>query len=187
MGRNSRRKKERRRKHAESAAVIASARAKTIDKIEKALGRRPDLIVETPRGRPKISDTLEEFAQPLIELLNGTANVRVFENTLSIAVAVWNAYLLGEEEGEKLLDDLLRRLAPPAEVAALLDGVMDELWERRASEYGDDRRAITSFTVVADPLGGYHLSVASVPDKETTARILKELAEAGGEKKSPAG
>ena len=94
MGRSSRLKRERQRVRARAELVLAGARRTAVERFDRVMGRKADLMITTPADQAKMSDTLLEFAEPLVELARADESAQTLENALGVAIAIWNAPLL---------------------------------------------------------------------------------------------
>ena len=107
----------------------------------------------------KISATLLEFGEPLLDLLEAPS-VEEFRAALNIVIVVWNAHGLAMAIGggpSKHLEALAlyrRRIAQPGAPAGILVG-FDALNGRRVLEYGDDPRCVGEWKLLPDGKGGY--------------------------------
>lgn len=101
-------------------------------------------ITGFPAG--KISETLVEFASPLVELLERPIAPDPMRQSLLVAVLVWNSVVLAEWGLEADSLDRARQLlrAVPEAVRRFL---FDELILRKRRRFASDRRLIGYFEV----------------------------------------
>jgi hypothetical protein len=93
----------------------------------------------------KISETLLEFAEPLIDLHGDAPNKSELESVLGLACVIWNACVLDAWHGTTDNVDAMRKLLKEnPDIVAL----MEYLIERKQKQYGDDFRAIMNEQVV---------------------------------------
>jgi len=99
-----------------------------------------------PFPGPKMSDTLLDYARPLIDGLPDDAGLEELRALLKFASVVWNAVV--EEDGDvdeavlNLTTDMTAKLqGPPPEA------VIEWLAERKVYRYGDDPRIVLSVEV----------------------------------------
>ena len=105
-------------------------------------------------GMAKMSDTLLEFAQPILELLPSDPARGQIENALMLGLLLWNSFVL-EATGKD--DDLKEAGAIRAHVLAtatgsgvaghLMQGLVDELAARKKNLFPDDHRLIAGVDV----------------------------------------
>ena len=109
----------------------------------------------------KISETLLEFGDPLLGLLEDPT-VEEFRAALTVVIAVWNVHGLSITTGDTrsvYLGEIARIrqwLFDEGAPAILLAGV-DTLSARRVSDYCDDPRCIGDWDLLPDEAGGYKL------------------------------
>lgn len=81
------------------------------------------VVTTTAPARPvrKVSETLLDFAAPLIEMFDHTTTLAAVENVLQLATAVWNAVVFAEHGNSSYLADLRSRSSggPPGYPALL--------------------------------------------------------------------
>lgn len=116
-------------------------------------------IVSQPAGREKMSEVLEEFVHPYLDL---TDNADDYRKLLLMAVLAWNAALMPEEKRRGMIDDTLSAGLPQATDAdrAAARALIEEMVRRKQDHFPANRRNIISFQVT-DTGDGYHLLVAS--------------------------
>jgi hypothetical protein len=111
-----------------------------------------------PRGVPdrKISETLLDFASPLLELVGDDASAEQVHELLMIAVTVWNAMVMEEwGHGQHFLDQVRAQLKDPR--VGPLGALVEVLIERRRERFAHDLRAIGHFEVRPDPVDRFRI------------------------------
>jgi hypothetical protein len=112
-------------------------------------GSRPSKT--EPGDLPKLSDTLMDFAEPILNAIPGEPTIEFVRAALTLATVAWNLPLLEDQGGAaefgQARQDLERTLAaaPPA-AAALLERMMQD----RRKRYKTDTRLINDFKVKLD-------------------------------------
>ena len=123
---------------------------KRLAREEKRRSLRDSLPIEVvPLRLAKMSDTLLEYAGPLINALPDDAGLEELKRVLQLAAVVWNAVV--EEDGDvdeaalNLVADMKSKLqvTPP-------EAVIEWLADRRVFRFGDDPRVVLSLDVVRD-------------------------------------
>lgn len=115
----------------------------------------------TDTAPDKISNTLIQFAQPLLRAFDAQTTVEQAKHAFTFAITLWNAVILDEhgvEEGH--LNKVRKRLGFQADPRLL--EVVDVLIERKRTLFGDDRRAIQEYDVRLDDDGDLHLYAEAV-------------------------
>ncbi len=123
---------------------------KRLEREEKRRSLRDSLPIEVvPLRLAKMSDTLLEYAGPLINALPDDTGLEELKRVLQLAAVVWNAVV--EEDGDvdeaalNLVADMKSKLqvTPP-------EAVIEWLADRRVFRFGDDPRVVLSLDVVRD-------------------------------------
>jgi len=123
---------------------------KRLAREEKRRSLRDSLPVEVvPLRRAKMSDTLLDYAGPLIKALPDDTGLEKLRMLLQLAAVVWNAVV--EEDGDvdeaalNLVADMKSKLqvTPP-------EAVIEWLADRRVFRFGDDPRVFLSVDVVRE-------------------------------------
>jgi len=123
---------------------------KRLEREEKRRSLRDSLPIEVvPLRLAKMSDTLLEYAGPLINALPDDAGLEELKRVLQLAAVVWNAVV--EEDGDvdeaalNLVADMKSKLqvTPP-------EAVIEWLADRRVFRFGDDPRVFLSVDVVRE-------------------------------------
>ena len=117
----------------------------------------------------KISETILDFASPLLGALPRPTDLESTKNALAMAIAAWNAVTLDRWGIAASQTGATRRaleaMPEPGREAAL--AVFDGLVERKRAQFGDDLRAVGKWEVTASAGGGFALSVdARAPGDE---------------------
>jgi len=106
----------------------------------------------------KISETLLEFAEPL---LGRAANDRQYEMLLALSVICWNTACLPADEREAFIWDMVEKGAGADEnMRVVIKEITSMLIERKRQFYGYDRRMIVGHEFVQEG-GRERLLVAS--------------------------
>jgi len=108
-------------------------------------------------GGIKMSEVMENFIEPYMDLANTEENLR---KLLTLAGLAWNTALFPKEERAKMLDDGLGTLPP--EARAGLKALVEEMIKRKDQHFSEIRRAVVDFEVRTTK-NGFYLSVASSP------------------------
>ena len=97
----------------------------------------------------KISETLLDYALPLLEQLEASAPPAAVERALELAVMVWNADVLEQTtDADHYLAEIRETIRLSGMTPAL--ATVDALIERRRRLFSDDLRLIGNFTVSTD-------------------------------------
>jgi predicted alpha-1,6-mannanase (GH76 family) len=93
---------------------------------------------------PKISETLIDFAEPLLEKLPDDAGLKSYQGAFAPASAIWNALAAEEDgpaDGARRLDAIKHAMAPELAESAFDDLVNTLRW-RKAMHFPGDRRLV---------------------------------------------
>jgi hypothetical protein len=112
-------------------------------------------VIQTPPGKERMSDVLEEFIEPFIPLVPGPEG---FRKLVSVAVIAWNAALLPDDERNALIEKAMD--AASEDVRDDLEQVLADMIHRKLAFFADNRRTILSYQLTPGPRGP-HLSVLS--------------------------
>jgi len=93
----------------------------------------------------KISQTLIEYAEPLIQELHKGYSQRDLESTLKLATVVWNASVMDQWHNTAKNITAVRQQFIGAD--PLMTGIVELLIARKAQLFAGDIRAITNETV----------------------------------------
>ena len=110
-----------------------------------------------PVGGVKMSDVLEAFVEPYSGFVN---DVEAFRRLLTVGVLAWNAALMPEARGQRLVDDVIRKGEFGMEDEASCRQLVRELVHRKRTCFADYCRPILNFAVEDDG-DSYHLTVLS--------------------------
>ena len=109
----------------------------------------------------KISETLLEFGEPMLGLLE-EPTVEEFRAALSIVIVVWNAHGLSMSATSdrrvylEKLAEYRQRVAEQGAPATVLAG-FDALDASRVTDYADDPRCVGEWDLVPDDAGDFKL------------------------------
>ncbi len=103
-----------------------------------------------------ISDTIADFARPIIDQVNDTVTAEDLKSALNVAVAVWDAMILEESgEGGGFLDRV-RETILNSDYPSFIEYV-DHLVERKREHFAGDMRAVIKFDVARGPDGTFRI------------------------------
>ena len=111
---------------------------------------------------PKMSDTLLEYAAPLVDY--DAASKEEVTDVLKFAIICWNLSFLEEnikERLEEVVASFIRDDAPQDVKDSFAEDLMDMVTRRRAF-YGRDPRRIKDFSLMITKGGNLHLQVESL-------------------------
>lgn len=105
-------------------------------------------------GMAKMSDTLLEFADPLLDLLPADPAIEQLENALALGTLVWNCFVLeasGKDEDRQQAGDIRAHVLATATRSGVayevMEDLVNELADRKATLFPDDRRLIAGVDV----------------------------------------
>jgi len=113
-------------------------------------------LVEVP-GLEKMSDVLENFVDPYIDMVT---DARSFRSLLNLGVAAWNAALLPVDRRMALIDDALSARKVSGAEQEFIQAIIQNLIVRKLAHFSANRRAILGFDL-KDTGDGYYLRVVS--------------------------
>jgi hypothetical protein len=122
-------------------------------------------------GRPgipdkKISQTLIEFLEPLLEIADEAVSQDQIRSLFQIGVGIWNAATLEQSgDGDALLGELRGEIERSGE--PLMTAIVDDLIRRKRSVFAHDLRLVGHYELVFDECGRFKL--------RAEARIKKHL------------
>ena len=114
-------------------------------------------LVTNPKGVGKMSDILQEFAEPYCEMAETyDQRKKMFET----AMLAWNLCLIPEDDRAVFLVELLEKEFSNDRERQDFKYVVGEMMTRKLTYFADVRRTIVEFQLV-DHGHAFHLSVAS--------------------------
>lgn len=105
----------------------------------------PSAVETADQGAEVISHVIWDFAGPLLETCNDIASEK---KAISLAIFVWNASLLPEQERKQILEGYLadcRNVMPPEEIETL-SAYIDRLVRDKGARFAANRKKITNCT-----------------------------------------
>lgn len=103
-------------------------------------------------NRRKISETLLEFAQPVLDLTPPEATAADVEQRMKVVVLVWNAVVLAQGGQHEFLAGLRTTLK---NAGTDMPAFIDMLVERKKELFGYDHRLVGEFSVRRSPDGTF--------------------------------
>lgn len=92
----------------------------------------------------KISETLIDFAKPVIEVIDENTTERDLRDGFTIAITVWNAHVLDTANGTRAYNEMIRKaLGAQFETNPLVQSLI----RRKRDDFFEDMRAISDWTV----------------------------------------
>ena len=107
----------------------------------------------------KISKTLLDFAEPLLEAFGSPPTVEQAESAVTVAWLVWNAVVFAERGNRKHLEQVRARNASSGNRQHAL--LFDDLVQRKRALFGDVLRLLGDWSLVSDGQGGHRLHVSA--------------------------
>lgn len=126
-------------------------------------------VLVEPGGMEKMSEVLEGFVEPYMEMAI-TANS--YRKLLTLGMAAWNASLLPADEQTALIDRVVGTAQISDSDAAFMRSFLQKLIDRKEAHYPTIRRFIINF-VLTDTGDGFHLSVISSLPRVPAPRTFK--------------
>ena len=130
---------ERRGQGEQPASVLDGAK-----KILSRLGTKAPVVVNRPRGDPKLSERLLDLAEPLLDACD---DERLEERVIGLATTAWNLSLIPEDTRDEFLEDALSEHASDPEFQAQFREHVGWLMERKMKRYPSDRRFVLHYKV----------------------------------------
>ncbi|MEM9486592.1 MAG: hypothetical protein AAGA83_23200 [Cyanobacteria bacterium P01_F01_bin.116] len=137
---------------------------KALNKFEKTFQQKEIAnsftdIVKNPKDEVKMSDVLEEFAEPY---LPESDELEQHKMVYEMAIIAWNLAVIPKNQRQSALDELFKDLmkGKPATARQDLNDLMDEMVARKLALFPNNRRYILDFQL-EDTGDQFHLSVAS--------------------------
>jgi hypothetical protein len=144
-----------------SGARPEGPKPKTLKVAELTTNQDDDLIPRDASDRIDVmSQVIFDFATPL---LKSCQDDDAAKKAISLAIFVWNATLLPEEEQKKTLDgylDTCKGALPPEEFDRL-STIIQEMVETKRTQYPDNRNKIVNCTF-GDFRQGRHIEVGYI-------------------------
>src|SRR5713226_9585363 len=123
---------------------------KRLAREEKRRSLRDSLPVEVVAvPQAKMSDTLLDYAGPLIKALPEDAGLEELKRVLQLAAVVWNAAVEEDRDVDEAVLNLVADMKSKLEVTPP-EAVIEWLADRRVFRFGDDPRVFLSLDVVRD-------------------------------------
>lgn len=157
-----------RRRHAEKRNRRAAVRRESKDWV-------PDLEIwggPVP-GLAKMSETILEYAEPLLENAQTEGEVR---GAIAFAIAAWNASYLPDKKWRRSLVDCKVTEFDSPERSHDIEDSMSAMVELRRAFYADEDRVVHDFELTFDH-GQAHLNVISMPTERPASWIVTSSAE----------
>jgi hypothetical protein len=106
----------------------------------------------------KISQSLLEFAAPVLEYLPPDASFSQRHSVLQIVITVWNALVVARQGHQDVLLELYRRVEQmPEPGRSTVHGWVDILVERKRTLFAKDLRAVGNWELRVKTDGGLSL------------------------------
>jgi len=136
-----------------------SRHSKLISKMEKQGLLEDTVIIHEPRGKEKMSEVLEEFAQPYLDLVDDSFEMQ--NKVIAMAALAWNFTLLPRKERKAAVEDLISSLSLQDERAEEdTRQIIKEMIKRKKRYFRANKRFILSYDM-SKTKDGFYLSVAS--------------------------
>jgi hypothetical protein len=131
--------------------------------IESGLDEPGMTFAENPEGYEKMSEILIEFVKPFLDKANSHQRR---EALFSVAVVSWNLAIVPENERQKMLKMMSKKLRnkQDPEFAKDTQSLIEEFIERKLTFFADNNRFITGFEL-DDRSDSFYISVSSVIPK----------------------
>ncbi|RMD51860.1 MAG: hypothetical protein D6828_06580 [Nitrospirae bacterium] len=143
-----RKRKKRSRKKNKGLNVLSQKLRSRLDK--------EGIVVVDSKGGVKMSEVLEAFVEPYIELADTEEK---FRELVSIAVAAWNTSLLPKEVREEIIENVL--VGFPEEIQKNAIQILEGFIRRKELYFSEYKRAIVDFEIAATKKG-YNIVVVSM-------------------------
>ena len=105
----------------------------------------------------KISETIIDFAQPLLAQVDSTTSQETIRQGFLIAVTIWNAFVMDRVNGNAEFQTLMKKqLGAQWEINPVIKALVD----RRLNSFADDMRLVSEHQVLFDT-NGYRLRAAA--------------------------
>ncbi len=128
-------------------------------KVRSRDGFGKDVRFVSRRGGKKMSDTLLEFAEPLIDPLVPNSEQ---EDKIALAAICWNLSLIPSEEKDEVIGGMFSRFKKElgSEDSLLMDSILEEMLARKKELFPNDKRMIMEWNIEPIGNGDEFLSVA---------------------------
>jgi hypothetical protein len=137
----------------------ASRHGKLISKMEKQGLLEDTVLIHEPRGKEKMSEVLEEFAQPYLDLVDDSYEMQ--NKVMATAVLAWNFTLLPRKARKAAVEDLVSSLSLQDEkMEEDTRRILKDMIERKKRYFRANKRFIISYELSMTK-NGFYLSVAS--------------------------
>ncbi len=125
---------------------------------EKREGKSTTPRAVTSVPTRKISETLLEFAEPVLDALGPVADAELVRHALQLAINAWNVHAMsmpvwGNPHFLSEARAAINAPGAPSELSILFE----RLLERRATVYGSDPRVVGEWNLRTDGAGGFSL------------------------------
>ncbi|MGL5194470.1 MAG: hypothetical protein ACRC8Y_12870 [Chroococcales cyanobacterium] len=137
---------------------------KELEKLQQKLQKGPlgdqfAGMVTNPKGEVKMSEVLEAFVEPYLDLIQSPSEREKF---FTLAVMAWNFAIMPEQERPSMIDELIKVGLKGNDPLAQQDTreIIDELIARKQKFFAKHQRFIVDFQL-QDTGKEIHLSVAS--------------------------
>jgi hypothetical protein len=131
------------------------------EKAERSMPGVPMTVVVSPPGVQKMSEVLEDFAEPYME--DDTLADHDVHDVYSLCVMAWNAALLPDHKQEDMIDKIVRTCLT-RETAAdrrIFRRLVESMIERKKTQFPHVNRGIFSFELRDLGDDDYYLTVVS--------------------------
>jgi hypothetical protein len=100
-------------------------------------------VVVEPRGQIRMSEVLEAFVEPYVDLAE---TEEALHKLLTVAIAAWNISLLPADEQKAMVDQMANSQSDASRRDKRdLRRILYDLIERKRTHFADNRRAIVDF------------------------------------------
>jgi hypothetical protein len=118
----------------------------------------------------KMSEVIPKFAEPLID--SAGDNDEAYKNAVAMAILVWNASLMPEDEQDSFLNEMIEDISgSSAEDYAMSLQIIDMLLDRKRKYFKENNRFIVDFEIRCTE-NDRHLSVVSTTQPPKEGRML---------------
>jgi hypothetical protein len=117
-------------------------------------------VIPEPTGVDKMSEVLQDFVKPYVQLSETESNLR---RLFDLGMMAWNASLLSLAQRKKTLQDTVK--AFPPEARDDLRGVLETLIQRKLEHFADNRRQIIDFDLSMEAAGPCLKVMSTAPEE----------------------